>query len=191
MNIKHFKAGKYVQRYEYKSFEPELINQPWIWDDPEINILLENANKFLGELNAFTYIVPDTDLFIAMHILKEATQSSKIEGTKTNIDEAILPINEILPEKRDDWQEVQNYIHAINFAIDELNTIPISNRLIKDTHKILLSGIRGEHKTPGEFRISQNWIGGNNPSNAIFVPPHSENLNTLLSDLEKLLIMKI
>jgi Fic/DOC family N-terminal len=86
MNLKHFIAGNYIQRNEYKSFEPEPINHTWIWEDPEINVLLERANKFLGELNAFSFIIPDVDLYIAMHILKEATQSSKIEGTKTDID---------------------------------------------------------------------------------------------------------
>ena len=185
MNLKQFKAGNYVQRFEYKSFEPELINHTWVWDDAEINVLLERANKFMGELNAFTYIVPDIDLFIAMHILKEATKSSKIEGNKTEMDEALLPIEDISPEKRDDWQEVQNYIKAINFAVSELKNLPLSNRLIRDTHRILLEGTRGEHKTPGEFRISQNWIGGSNPSNAVFVPPHWDSLPKLLSDLEK------
>lgn len=184
MNIKHFKSGKYVQRYEYKSFEPELINHSWIWEDAEINVLLEKSNKLLGELNAFTYIVPDIDLFIAMHILKEATQSSKIEGTKTELDEALLPIEEILPEKRNDWKEVQNYIKAINFAINELEKLPLSNRLIKETHRILLEGTRGEYKTPGDFRVSQNWIGGSNLSDAIYIPPHWDSLPELLTDLE-------
>jgi len=185
MNIRNFKAGKYFQRYENKSFEPEFINHQWTWDDPEINILFGEANKTLGELNAFSNIVPDIDLFIAMHILKEATTSSKIEGTKTDIDEALLDINEISPEKRDDWQEVQNYIKAINFAIDELKNIPLSNRLIKNTHKILLKDSRGKHKAPGEYRKSQNWIGGNNIKNALYIPPHFENIDGLMSDLEK------
>ena len=187
MNIRNFKAGKYAQNYKYKSFEPELINHEWIWDDGEINVKLEKANKLLGELNAFAYIVPDVDLFISMHIKKEATQSSKIEGTKTELDEALLPIEDISPEKRDDWQEVQNYIKAINWSIAELDKLPLSSRLIKETHRLLLEGTRGENKTPGNFRKSQNWIGGSSPSNAVFVPPIHENLPSLLTDLEHFL----
>ncbi len=184
MNIKDFIAGNFIQRYEYRSFEPKPINHIWTWDEPEINMRLEKANKLLGELNAFTYIVPDIDLFIAMHILKEATKSSKIEGTKTDIDEAVLPVEEISPEKRDDWLEVHNYIKAINFAVNELENLPISTRLIKETHRILIDGSRGENKTPGEFRKSQNWIGGNSLSDAVFVPPHFDSLPHLLTDLD-------
>lgn len=187
MNIKDFKAGQLVKRQDYYSFEPEPVNHYWIWNEPEINVKLEKANKLLGELNAFTTMVPDVDLFIAMHIKKEATKSSKIEGTKTELDEALLPIEDIIPEKRDDWKEVQNYINAINWAIEELKNLPLSNRLIKHTHKLLLEGTRGERKTPGEFRRSQNWIGGHSPSDAVFVPPHDSNLPDMLSDFEKFL----
>jgi hypothetical protein len=91
MNFSKFKAGTYRQQYQYKSFFPEKINNTWIWDDPAINVLLEKATRKLGELNAFTLIVPNIDLFIQMHIIKEANTSSKIEGTQTNIDEALLP----------------------------------------------------------------------------------------------------
>ena len=184
MNLDQYKSGQYKQQYEYKSFSPEPINHPWIISDAELQRLLSDADRALGELNAFSQLVPNVDFFIRMHITKEATQSSRIEGTRTNMEEALLDERDIDPEKRDDWIEVQNYIKAINAAIDQLETLPLSNRLLKNTHKILIQGARGETKLPGEFRMSQNWIGVS-LKNAVFIPPHHEEVADLMSDLEK------
>ncbi len=185
MKLEDFHAGILKQQYQYKSFSPNLINQEWIWEDAQINTLLEKATQTLGELNAFSLIVPDVDMFIKMHIIKEANISSRIEGTKTNINEVVMNQEQLVPEKRDDWQEVQNYVAAMNYAIDKLKQLPLSCRLIKETHGILLQGVRGEYKTPGEFRRSQNWIGGSSLQDAVFIPPHQNDIPELMTDLEK------
>lgn len=184
MDIKDFVAGNYKQQYKYQSFSPSKINHGYVWSDASINTLLEEANILLGQLNAYTMIVPNVDLFVQMHITKEANTSSRIEGTKTEMDEALMEKENIDPERRDDWEEVQNYIKAMNEAIEALKKLPISKRLIKQTHETLLQGVHGEVKQPGEFRISQNWIGGSNLTNAFYIPPHQDEVEDLMSDLE-------
>ncbi len=186
MNLKYFIAGKYVKQIEYSSFLPEKISKEWIISSPKINALLAEANRLIGELNAFSQLIPDVDFFIKMHISKEATTSSRIEGTKTNMEEALLKEDDINPEKRDDWNEVQNYIKAINYSIEQLEKLPLSNRLLKNTHKVLLEGVRGKYKLPGEFRKSQNWLGAT-LKDAIYIPPHQLDVPDLMSDLETFL----
>lgn len=185
--IEKFNAGRYESGYGYKYFIPETINNQWCWKDPSINKLLEKASIKLGELNSFSRLVPNIDLFIQLHVVKEAVVSSRIEGTQTRMDEAFLPATEIQPERRDDWKEVTNYIKAINSAIEKLQQLPISSRLIKLTHKELLNSVRGEHKLPGEYRKSQNWIGGISLADAKFIPPSHQYVEELMSDLEKFL----
>lgn len=186
MHIADFRAGQYEPRYEYQAFLPEPICHAWVIDDPELIDLLGRADRALGELNAFSQLLPDIDFFIRMHVAKEATQSSRIEGTQTNIEDAFKNASDLNPEQRDDWAEVQNYIQAINTAIEALDKLPLSSRLLCQTHAVLMAGVRGAHKQPGEFRSSQNWIGVS-LKNAIFVPPHHEHVPALMSDLERFL----
>ncbi|EPG65759.1 Fic family protein [Leptospira wolffii] len=183
-----FKSGSFVNtELGFRAFRPEFLNGTYRFDEVELQTLLEQANLKLGELNGYAEIVPDVDHFIYLHVIKEATVSSKIEGTQTKMEEALLHVEEVEPEKRDDWQEVNNYISAMNESIEGLSNLPLSSRLLKQAHRTLLTEVRGEHKLPGEFRSSQNWIGGSSPKNALFVPPIWQDVNPLMGDLENFL----
>jgi Fic family protein len=182
--MENFKAGNYINQGYYKSFQPNFINKDWLINDLEILSLLSKADRNIGKLDTYSQYV-NVDLYISMHIVKEATQSSKIEGTQTNMEEAFLDKEDVSLENRNDWEEVQNYISAMKSAIKDLESLPISSRLIKKTHKTLLSGVRGEYKLPGEYRKSQNWIGGATINDAVFIPPIHTSVDELMSDLEK------
>jgi Fic family protein len=183
--MKNFQSGRYIQQGYYKSFQPNPIDRVWSMDNMELIQLLGRADREMGRLDMYSDYIPNIDLFISMHVLKEATQSSKIEGTRTNMAEALLDEEDVAPEKRDDWEEVQNYVAAMKEAMANLDTLPFSSRLIRETHRTLLQGVRGKHKQPGEFRQSQNWIGGATLNDAIFVPPVHSSIGELMSDIEK------
>lgn len=183
--MKRFQSGHIVQQAHYKSFQPGLIHRAWELDSMELIQLLGQADRELGRLDMYSDYIPNIDLFIRMHVLKEATKSSRIEGTQTNMDEALRAREDIAVEKRDDWEEVQNYVAAMNKVIARLGTLPFSARLIREAHAILMQGVRGKHKTPGEFRQSQNWIGGATINDAVFVPPVHTSVDELMADLEK------
>ena len=183
--MKNFQLGRYIQQGSYKSFQPNLINRAWTLDNIELIQLLGQADRELGRLDMFSDYIPNIDLFINMHVFKEATQSSKIEGTQTNMEEALLDREDVALDKRDDWDKVQNYVAAMNEAIAKLKTLPFSSRLICEAHKTLLQGVRGKDKLPGEFRRSQNWIGGATINDAVFVPPPHASVGELIGDIEQ------
>ena len=185
--MKSYKAGKYILNKGYKPFLPSFINDDIDWKLGELSNLIQESSLWLGKLNSYSDLIPDIDFFIKMYATKEATNSNRIEGTRTTFDDAISPIEQVKPEFRDDWHEVQNYLAAINYSIEKLNELPISIRLIKEAHQILLSGVRGEHKAPGEVRKTQNWIGGSSLKDAFFIPPEPNMLPDLLTDIEKFL----
>src|SRR5690554_8168892 len=181
--MEKFISGTYINQGYFKSFQPNLINRNWEVSNMEVISLLSKADRQLGRLDMYSEYV-NIDLFISMHIAKEATQSSRIEGTRTHVEEAFLEKEDLSIEKRDDWEEVQNYIQAMNEAVQQLHRLPFSGRLIREAHKILLSGVRGEHRMPGEFRSSQNWIGGSTINDAVFIPPPAQEVGRLMRSEE-------
>ena len=182
--MKNFNSGTIINQGYYKAFIPNTINRDWEINDMAVVNLLSHADRLLGQLDMYSNYV-NIDLYIKMHIAKEATQSSRIEGTETNMEEAFMTEEEVAKEKREDWEELQNYITAMNEAIAELEKLPFSSRLMCAAHKTLLQGVRGKHKLPGEFRKSQNWIGGATINDAVFIPPPHSEVPALINDLEK------
>lgn len=170
----------------YKSFVPSALPpNPTVELNNDIVEILVKANKQLALLDGIANRIPNMDLFISMYVRKEALMSSQIEGTQATLEDVLDPCLEKNTNRP--VGEVVNYIKATDFAINKLKELPLCNRLIKETHEVLLSGARGENKSPGEFRHSQNWIGaaGCNLQKARFVPPSVEDMNEAMSDLEK------
>ena len=187
MKLEGFQAGIYVSQGDFSALSPAPVDVPWEWSDTSLNMLLEKASSEIGSLNAYADLIPNIDIYIKMHIRTEANKSSKIEGTKTSIEEDLMHVNDVAPNKRDDHVEVNNYVSALNYGIKRIteDEFPLCLRLIREIHEILMQGVRGERKTPGEFRRSQNWVGGGNmPSTAHYVPPSVPDMNIALSDFE-------
>jgi Fic family protein len=187
------RLGSYISKKisdeTYKAYiPPNLPPQPEI-DLKKLYGLLEKATIAIAKLNSRAKSIPNISLFIYMYVRKEALLSSQIEGTQSSFSDLILFEHHQKPSiSLDDVEEVSNYVKAINYGLQRLKDgFPLSLRLLKEIHAILLSGGRGSMKLPGEFRRSQNWIGGTRPGNALFVPPPVENLADCLSNLEKFL----
>lgn len=186
------RAGRYVQQITgYKAFIPNpLPPKPPIQITPALQVLLSQADLALGRLDGSIQTLPNPDLFIFMYVRKEAVLSSQIEGTQSSLQDLLAAEAEVLSAALPrDVDEVVNYVRAMNHGLDRLVKLPVSIRLIKEIHGILLEGTRGSHLTPGELRTSQNWIGSGNEKirEAIFVPPPHHEIQRLLGDLEKFL----
>lgn len=183
------RAGQYVQQLKgYKAFMPTpLPPDPALKQDDEFNYLLSNASLALGKLSGLASVISDPDLFVYLYVRKEALLSSQIEGTQCSLEDVLSPGAVEERSKHDDIEEVSNYVKAMNEGLKRLNELPVCTRLIKEIHSTLMSGVRGANKSPGEFRLSQNWIGrpDANLNTAEFVPPPFEEVDRLMSDLEK------
>ena len=184
------RAGKTVQNLSgemaYSSFCPQpLPPQPGIEIDAGMRRLLIDAHRKLALLNGLADRIPDRDLFISMYVRKEALVSSQIEGTQCTLEDVLNP--EIDENANADVSDVVNYVRAINYAVSRLEELPLCNRLIRETHAVLMNSVRGGDKTPGEFRTSQNWIGGAGSTlrNARYIPPNPRDMAESMSDLEQ------
>lgn len=188
------RAGKWVEVQTgpdgYSAFEPApLPPDPPLRIEPAMQSLLDEANQALGRLDAVTVLLPDPGQFLYSYIRKEAVLSSQIEGTQSSLSDLLLFENEAVPGvPLDDVEETINYVAAMNHGLRRIDSgeLPISNRLLREVHALLMNGVRGGDK-PGEFRRTQNWLGGTRPGNARFVPPPPQAVADAMSDLEKFL----
>ena len=182
------RSGEYISNLSgeamYKSFRPAPL-PPVIDMDKEMVSLLTSATKALATLDTISSCIPNMNLFVSMYVRKEALLSSQIEGTQATLEDVLDPLIE--KNANQNVADVVNYIKATEFALERMNTLPLCNRLIKETHEVLMSGVRGQEKNPGEFRTSQNWIGaaGSSLKNARYIPPNPEDMINAMSDLEK------
>lgn len=182
------RSGEYVSNLSgeaaYKSFRPSPL-PPEIEMDAEMIELLTSATKSLSALDTMSTYIPNMNLFVSMYVRKEALLSSQIEGTQATLEDVLDPMVE--KNANQNVADVINYIKATEYALERIKTLPLCSRLIKETHEVLLGGVRGEEKNPGEFRISQNWIGaqGSSLKNARYIPPNVEDMKEAISDLEK------
>ena len=170
----------------YQSFRPNpLPPEPPVKMSNELIAKLIDANRRLATLDGLSSRIPNMDLFVSMYVRKEALLSSQIEGTQCTLDDILNPFAE--ENTNLNVSDVVNYIRAEEYAINRLQTLPLCNRLIKETHAVLMEGVRGQEKNPGEFRYSQNWIGGQGSTlrNARYIPPNPEDMVDAMSDLEK------
>lgn len=182
------KSGEYINNLSgeamYKSFRPAPL-PPVIDMDNEMVSLLTGATKALATLDTLSSYIPNMNLFVSMYVRKEALLSSQIEGTQATLEDVLDPLIE--KNANQNVADVVNYIKATEFALERMNLLSLCNKLIKETHEVLMSGVRGQDKNPGEFRTSQNWIGaaGSSLKNARYIPPIPEDMINAMSDLEK------
>ena len=180
------RAGTFIiQPSGYKSFKPKkLPPEPPVSYDSEMLELLSRADRMLGRLDGVTETLPDPELFVAMYVQKEAVLSSQIEGTQASLIDIFD--SDQSREKREDIGDIVNYVGAMNYGLERLKEFPLSLRLLREIHQVLLSSGRGSKRCPGEFRTSQNWIGspGCTLNEATFVPPSVPDMNEAMGDLE-------
>lgn len=182
------RSGEYINNLSgeavYKSFRPSPL-PPELTIDNELTNILSEASKSLAVLDTVSTYIPNMNLFVSMYVRKEALLSSQIEGTQATLEDVFDPL--IDQNTNQNVADVINYIKATEFSLNRMKELPLCNRLLKETHAVLMSGVRGQEKNPGEFRISQNWIGagGSSLKNAKYIPPNPDDMLQAMSELEK------
>ncbi|MDP3058372.1 MAG: Fic family protein, partial [bacterium] len=185
------RAGKKIKvgngNTQYACFIPAALppQNPSIQYDDEMIYLISEANRYIGRLDEVTNTLISPSYFVYMYVRKEATLSSQIEGTRATFSDLIKAEAGMTEEVPNDVKEIENYVNATRYGFERLKTLPLSLRLIREIHRILMEGVRGDNKTPGEFRRSQNWIGGYSINTASYVPPSVDYLNGCLDSFEK------
>ena len=184
------RSGKYIENITgeamYKSFQPSALPpEPPLEIDERLLKLLVEANKQLAQLDTASQLISNIELFVSMYVRKEALMSSQIEGTQCTLEDILDP--QLDASANADVSDVINYVKAARFALKRLETLPICSRLLRETHAVLMEGVRGQEKSPGEFRRSQNWIGpsGSTLKSARYIPPNVEDMEIAMSELEK------
>ncbi len=186
------RAGRYIQQSTgYKAFMPAALppQPPLVYDGP-LQTLLSAADRDIGRLDALASLLPNPDLFVAMYVRHEAVLSSQIEGTQSTLEDVLaFEADALRDDTPRDVEEVVNYVRAMNHGLHRLAALPLSLRLLREIHAELMRGVRGGDKSPGEFRTSQNWIGGQGSTlrNAIFIPPPPHEVMNALGQLENFL----
>ena len=182
------KSGKYISNLSgelaYKSFLPSPLPPEITMDDELVTLLIE-ANKKLSALEGITSHIPSMKLFTSMYVRKEALMSSQMEGTQATLEDVFDPTVDVNANR--DVSDVVNYIKATEYALKRLEMLPLCNRLIRETHAVLMENVRGQEKSPGEFKVTQNWIGGTGSTlkNARYIPPNPDDTVECMSELEK------
>jgi len=193
-NVNKPKIGRYVEQKEgYKTFTPfDFPPKGGFVVSPKLHKKHEEAIRLVGKLDGITRLLPDKDYFTFMFVIKDATYSSQIEGTKATMQDAVAaPVTEEKDRKSPDVDDIEHYIQAANYGIERTKDFPLSLRFVRELHEKLMFGARSsQHAYPGEFRRSQNWIGGKTPSDASFVPPAPDDMQKSLDDLEKFIHAK-
>ena len=189
MKLEGYKSGIYNRVEDYRAFILSKINYNWGWEDTKINKLLEEANFRLGELNSYSLLVLNMDIYIKMFNKFEAINSCRIDGKEAKIEEILGENKELQGDILEVLKNIQNLENGIIYGRDKVNNKNnIDTRMLSEIHKILIKGTNKEGNTTGRLRNSQNWIGGDAPKNAIFVPPPYAEVSECLTDFEKFIL---
>lgn len=186
MKLEGYKAGMFMRMNEYSAFILSKINYDWSWEDSKLSKLSADVSGQIGEINGYSKLLPNIDDYVNMLIAIEANKTSKIEGTDIKLEETLLELSDIEPEKNESWERVQKYIEATNYAVKQVaDGEKIGTKLLREIHGVLLKGEKGEQRNLGKLRTMQTWVGGDTPANAIYVPPPHTEIVECLSDFEQ------